>query len=60
MAGGKVSEDEEEEMSALAVGSQRQKELGVGPEQVEPDAGAKEVAVEFGEKATSHEDIAGD
>ena len=58
MAGGEVSNDGEEEMSAPAVG--KQVELGIGPEQVEPDVGAKEVAVEFGEKATSHEDIVGD
>ena len=53
-------EDEDEEELALAIGSPRQVELGVGSEQVEPDAGAKEVAADIGEQAASHEDITGD
>ena len=59
MAGGEVSDDEEE-MSAPAVGSPKQVEMAVGHERVEPDEGGKEVAVGYGEKATSHEDITTD
>ena len=40
LAGGEVSDDEEEEMSAPVVGSSRQVELGVGPKQVKPNVGA--------------------
>ena len=35
-------------------------ELGSGFEQVEPDAGAKEVATDIGEQAASPEDITRD
>ena len=58
MANGEESNDKEEEMLALAVG--KQVEQGVGPEQLEPDTGAKEVAVKSGEKAVSVKDIIGD
>ena len=71
MAGGEVSDDEEEEVLTPAIGSlgvepkrtepnTEAKDAVVEPKQTELDAGAKDVAVEFGEKAASHEDITSD
>ena len=57
LAGGDVSKDEEEEMSTPAIGSLKEKGPQVKTESTEPDVGAKEAAVEIGEKAASHEDI---
>ena len=57
LAGGEVSEDEEEEVSTPAIGSPKKKGPQVETELAEPDAGAKDVDVEPGEKATSHEEI---
>ena len=60
LAGGKVSEDEEnEDESAPAMESPKQVK-GVNPESAELDVGAKEVAPKSGEVAASAEDIAGD
>ena len=60
LASSEVSEDEEnEDESAPAVESPKQVE-GIDPVNVEPDVGAKEVSPEFGEVATSTEDIVGD
>ena len=60
LAGGEVSEDEENE-DELAPATESPKQVeGVNPERVEPDVGAKEVAPESGEVATSAEDIARD
>ena len=57
LASGEVSEDEEQEVSTPALGSPKEKDPQSEPELVEPDAGAKDVAVETGEKAASQEDI---
>ena len=55
-----TNEEEDEEESAPPLGSLKQVELGVGPQQVEPDTGATEVVVESGEKVARVEDIPGD
>ena len=55
-----TDEEEDEEESTLAVGSPKQVEMGVGPERVEPDTRAKEVAVDIEEQAASPEDITRD
>ena len=61
IAGGEVSEDEEvEDELALVAGSLRPVEMGVDPEQSEPDVGAKEIVSEPVEEAASAENIAGD
>ena len=60
LAGGEASEDEDEEDEAPAVGSPKPKEMGVDPEQAEPDMGAKEVVLEPAETDASTKDIAMD
>ena len=55
-----TDEEEDEEEPALAMGSPKQVEMGVGPERIKPDAGAKEVVPESGEMAASVEDIVED
>ena len=57
LAGGEVSKDEKEEVSTPAIGSPMEKGPQVETESAEPDAGAKDAAVEPREKAASHEDI---
>ena len=52
-------EEEDEEESAPVVGSPKSVK-GVDPESVEPNVGAKEATLEFGEVAASAEDIFGD
>ena len=44
-------------MSTPVIGSPKEKGPQVEIESVEPDAGAKDAAVEIGEKAASQEDI---
>ena len=53
LAGGEVSEDEEEEVSTLVLGSPKEKDPQTKPEPVEPNAGAKDAVFETGEKAAS-------
>ena len=60
IAGGEVSEDEEVEEAAPAVGSPKPKEMGLDPKQAELDVGAEAVVPEPTEMAASAEDIAGD
>ena len=59
LAGGEVSEDEEEDVSTLALGSPKEKDPQTEPEPkpVEPIAGAKDATVKTGRKAASQEDI---
>ena len=61
LAGGEASEDEDlEDELAPAMENPKPMELGVDPEQAEPDVGAKEVVSEPAETAASAEDIVGD
>ena len=61
LAAGDASKDEEdEEESALAVGSPKEVVLGGGSKQVEPNAGAKDAAADMGDQAMSHEEITKD
>ena len=59
LASGEVSEDEEE-MSTPAIGSPKELGPGDGSDQAKPNAGAKDVALDVGEQAASHEDITKD
>ena len=60
IAGGEVSEEEEVEEVAPAVGSPKPKEMDVNPEQAEPDVGAEAVVSEPAETAASAEVLAKD
>ena len=57
LAGGEVSEDEEEDVSTPALGSLKEKDSQTEPEPVEPITRAKDMAIETREKAASQEDI---
>ena len=52
--------NDEEEMSALALGSPKEGVAQAEPEPIEPVAGAKDAVNETGGKATSQEDITSD
>ena len=59
-AGEDVSDAEEEEEEAPAVGSPKSQEMVTNPEQVEPDVGAEPIVPELEEADASVEDIAKD
>ena len=57
LAGGEVSEDKEEDVSTMALGSLKEKDPQTEPKPIKPDTRAKDATVETGEKAASQEDI---